>query len=244
MKSIFCISPELKESCVLTEKRDIENADVALLNLDNAQAMIQWEQLQDTNRMLTPITFSAEGRRMAHATSLELPIRLNRLKQALLDLAGSRSIFRINPGTANAASEVKILIVDHEFPVRRYIARKLTEFVKLPLYISFAASGEEAMQRMENNAYDLVFIDAAFRDDAGTRFCKLIKSISDAYVVRLTDRKSRIQNLQGLVSGSNACLDKQSAGKRLAAEVDKCVKHRSRIFNQKFSGQALTEFQM
>jgi twitching motility two-component system response regulator PilG len=228
MKTIFTLSPELKESYILTGTAELKKADLVLVNVDDSRAMSQWNMLEGMNKLATPIALSAEGRTLEGAISLTLPIRLQKLIEALHDVLRDSTKVNIPIDTAKGEVPMEVLVVDDSYPVRKYMEQKLAELAELPTRLSFAESGEQAMRKFQKRNYDMVFLDVMMEGVDGYKVCKAIKSKYDAYVVMLTGKKSPFDKVRGTMSGCDAYVTKPPTDKRLIDELDKCTRFRAK----------------
>lgn len=233
LKTIFSLSPQLKEEYVLIGFSGLEKADLVLVNLDNPEAIANWKKVARSNRLATPITLSAHGRSVGGVVSLTLPIRLQQLIDVLENIVADRTLVKNPEGNSKSESALSIMIVDDSYPVRKYMEQKLTEITRLPLRLSLTASGEEAMAKFAKRDFDLVFLDVIMEGVDGYKVCKAIKSKYSAYVVMLTSKKSPFDKVRGTMSGCNAYLTKPPEDERLVEEVEKCVKWREKKQNSR-----------
>ena len=229
MKSIFTLSPALKESYILTGSKELEKADLVMVNVDDPNVIIQWNELLRINNLVSPMTLSAKGRTIYGVVPLGLPIRLQKLVEALANVVTEHTSFKIPEGSSKSEAPLHILVVDDSFPVRKYMEQKLTELVRLPTRFSFAESGEQAVQKFQNCTYDMVFLDVTMGGADGYKVCKVIKSEYNTYVVMLTSKKSPFDKIRGTMSGCDAYVTKPPEDQRLLDEIQKCVRRRSKM---------------
>ena len=224
MRTIFTLSPELKDSYLLTGTSELDKADLVLVNVDDPEAITQWNDITRTNKLVTPMTLSANGKSIDGVVPLALPIRLNKLIEALEDVLQESTQTNITEGTLEAGADFQILVVDDSFPVRKYMEQKLAELASVPTGLSFAENGEEAMLKFKYQNYDMVFLDVMMDGVDGYKVCKAIKSKYKSYVVMLTSKKSPFDKVRGTMSGCDAYITKPPEDQRLVEEVGKCVK--------------------
>lgn len=232
LKTIFSLSPQLKERYVLTGSSGLGKADLVLVNLDNPEAIAKWKKVARVNRLATPITLSARGRVVGGVVSLTLPIRLQKLIEVLEHVIGDRTELKNLDGNATAESALRVMIVDDSYPVRKYMEQKLTQIIRFPLRLSLTASGEDAMAKFAQRDFDMVFLDVMMEGMDGYKVCKAIKSRHSAYVVMLTSKKSPFDKVRGTMSGCDAYITKPPTDERLVEEVEKCIKWRKKKQNR------------
>jgi twitching motility two-component system response regulator PilG len=106
------------------------------------------------------------------------------------------------------ASGIKALVVDDSLPVRRAME------LQLGLYgmgIDFAETGEEALEYIQENVYDIIFLDVMLPGVDGLKVCRQIKSDKTSKktpVVMLTGKDSRFDKIKGTMAGANEYLTK------------------------------------
>ncbi len=225
IKSMFTLAPELNENYLLTPPERLHEADVILVNADDAESVQQWNQLSRANRTTTSLMVTDNEDLAEGDFTIKRPIRVQRLIAALEDIvAQTHTSFDVEE-PANA-DEIRVLVVDDSFPVRKYLEHKLNELARTPLNICFAADGEEAIGLAARSQYDIIFMDVMMEGVDGYRACKTIKARGDAYIVMLTSKKSPFDKVRGTMSGCDAYVTKPPADDRLAEEIQKCLARR------------------
>ena len=153
---------------------------------------------------------------------LRRPIRVQKLIAALEEIvAQTRSSFEIPADDASV--EMRILVVDDSYPVRKYMEHKLHELARFPLRVIFASDGQEAITLAARSRYDIIFLDVMMEGVDGYRACKTIKANGDAYIVMLTSKKSPFDKVRGTMSGCDAYVTKPPSDERLTEELRKCL---------------------
>lgn len=102
----------------------------------------------------------------------------------------------------------RILTVDDSLAARRFIG---IELEKLNIRVDFAETGEDALQYIQKNEYNLIFLDVILPGINGYDVCRLIKKNVQRKmtpVVMLTSKSSPFDKVKGKLSGSNAYLTK------------------------------------
>lgn len=237
LKVIFSLSPELKEGYLWIGSTGLEKADLVLVNLDNPEAVKDWNKISRANHLATPMTLSSSGKTVKGVVSISLPIRLKSLLEALENVVENDTEFKNPEISSQSDSSLRILIVDDSYPVRKYMEQKLTELIKLPMRLSFASSGEEAIGKFKKQEFNIVFLDVVMEGVDGYKVCKAIKSNYKAYVVMLTSKKSPFDKVRGTMSGCDAYITKPPQDERLVEEIQKCIKWRDK-HQKKSSKQA------
>jgi CheY-like chemotaxis protein len=122
----------------------------------------------------------------------------------------------------------KVLIADDEAFIRLLIQQTLEEFEDQGVEILTANNGEDAMQMIEEEHPDLVFLDVMMPKMTGYEVCKAVKQdlkLEDIYIVILTAKGQEYDRQLGEEVGANIYMTKpfdpdeliELAGKVLAS---------------------------
>ncbi len=146
--------------------------------------------------------------------------------------------------TATASGRRRILIVDDDEEIGRYIASELSHYYKF----SFCSNGKEGLGELlasvdENRSngepgYDLVISDVMMPEMDGFTMLRMIKNnvnISHIPVIMLTSKADVGNRLEGLERGADAFLAKPFSMDELHFTIDNLIKSRQRL-KGKFSG--------
>ena len=226
LKSIFTLAPQLSEKFSLTSPDQTDEVDVFLVDADHPQALAKWKQVKALNSLATSLMVSSEAESADGDVVLQRPIRVQRLIAALDDILQEQTQTS-NTGQLSEP-EVCALIVDDSYPVRKYMEHKLGELIKEPLKLSFAASGEEAISKVNSHRYDIIFLDVMMEGVDGYKVCKAIKASKAVYIVMLTSKKSPFDKVRGTMSGCDAYVTKPPTDECLVREVQKGIQFRNR----------------
>lgn len=105
----------------------------------------------------------------------------------------------------------KVLIADDEAYIRLLIEQTLEEFEDQGVEILTANNGEEAMQMIEDEHPDLVFLDVMMPKMNGYEVCKAVKQnlqLTDIYIVILTAKGQEYDRQRGEEVGANLYMTK------------------------------------
>ncbi len=120
------------------------------------------------------------------------------------------------PGRLPAAplSGKRILVVDDSESVRKMMELRLA---KGGYAVDFAITGEEALTKAREQAYDLIFLDVMLPGIDGFDVSRMLKRTIrvQAPVVMLTGKSSRIDKLRGTLASADAYLTKPLSIDRL-----------------------------
>ena len=101
-----------------------------------------------------------------------------------------------------------VLVVDDSLPVRKALDMKLT---LMNYEVELASSGEQAMNLIEENSYDSVFLDVVMPGIDGYEVCKRIKRDKNKKhtpVIMLTSKSSPFDRVKGKLAGCDTYLTK------------------------------------
>ena len=116
---------------------------------------------------------------------------------------------------------MKILIVDDEMLIRNVIR----EYLEINEYkVDEACDGNEALDKVRNNNYDLVIMDIMMPKMDGFMACKEIKKIKDIPCIMLSARGEEYDKLIGFDLGIDDYVTKPFSPKELVARVKAVIK--------------------
>ncbi len=116
---------------------------------------------------------------------------------------------------------MKVLIVDDEELIRNVIK----EYSKAEGYIvDEACDGEEAIQKCEENDYDIIIMDIMMPKMDGFKSIKEIKIMKDIPVIMLSARNEEIDKLNGFSIGIDDYITKPFSPKELMARIKAVTK--------------------
>ena len=102
----------------------------------------------------------------------------------------------------------KALVVDDSAPVRKQLGISLNI---LGIDVDFAENGDEAFIAIQENNYDICFLDVVMPGISGFDICKSIKrhpATQNIPVVMLTGKDSKIDRVKGAMAGCQGYLTK------------------------------------
>jgi two-component system KDP operon response regulator KdpE len=115
-----------------------------------------------------------------------------------------------------SASKGKILIVDDQPQIRRVLR---TALVANRYEVTDARDGEEALEKVYEEDYDVVLLDSNLPGMHGVEVCRAIHAVSDARIIMLTVRNSEIDKVWALDSGANDYVTKPFSTPELLARI-------------------------
>ncbi|MCP4331786.1 MAG: response regulator [Gammaproteobacteria bacterium] len=223
LKSIFTLAPQLNENFILTSPEFIGEADVILVNADNPENIREWQNITAINNLTSSLMLTDKGETNLGDLTIQRPIRIQKLISALEDVVEQTSI---DIGEPDSINEICVMVVDDSFPVRKFMEHKLNELIKTPIKLHLAASGEEAIRKLEQIDCEIIFLDVMMEGIDGYKVCKTIKAKDNPYVVMLTSKKSPFDKVRGTMSGCDAYITKPPSDEKLIDAVNKYAENR------------------
>ncbi len=117
---------------------------------------------------------------------------------------------------ARGVSEVRVLVVEDEAPIRRVVVGYLQ---REGFEVSEAADGVRAVELAREVSPDVIVLDLGLPGVDGVEVCRQVRTFSDAYVIMLTARAEEIDKLIGLSVGADDYLTKPFSPRELVARV-------------------------
>ena len=105
----------------------------------------------------------------------------------------------------------KVLIVDDEPHIRLLMAQTLEELEDEGVEILIAENGEEAIETIQTEKPDLVFLDVMMPKMNGFDVCYAVKNtldIKDTYIIMLTAKGQEFDKEKGQQSGADLYMTK------------------------------------
>ena len=206
---------------VLVDK-EAKDADIIIIDAHDAATMRNLRP-EDAQRISVlwidgPVQKAGQQSIMRPVQWSLLPMMLARaLESAASTAPGIRS--RATRATENH----NVLVVDDSDMVRRFMGVTLKPF---DVQVTFATSGSEALERVQQQPYLCVFLDVVMPGLDGYQVCRAIKGAKQTYgaptVVMLTSKSSPFDKIRGKMSGCDAYLTKP-------VEMDKLLEILARI---------------
>jgi two-component system KDP operon response regulator KdpE len=113
-------------------------------------------------------------------------------------------------------SNGRILVVDDEPQIRRVLRSALT---KQGYIGAEARSGEEALEKLRDERYDVVILDRNMPGMGGLATCREIRSRSDVGIIMLTIRKAEEDKIEALDAGADDYVTKPFSMPELFARI-------------------------
>ena len=111
---------------------------------------------------------------------------------------------------------IRVLVVDDEPQIRRVMRAILTG---LGYYVADARSGEEALEKLAAEKFDLVLLDMNMPGMGGLEACREIRARWDVAVIVLTVRNAEKDKVQALDAGADDYITKPFSMPELLARI-------------------------
>ncbi|WP_067867988.1 response regulator [Neptuniibacter marinus] len=104
----------------------------------------------------------------------------------------------------------QVLVVDDNEIMQQALDSELQQ-LSLPVNVHFAATGEEALEKVANNSYDFIFLDVVMPGIDGFETCAEMRKHSELKktpIIMLTSKTSPMDEVKGIMSGCSTYLTK------------------------------------
>lgn len=222
--SVLSISKTREPSFELQDRSaNKELPDVVIVNADDVSAVERWHAYHLMNEAKAKISALMIGTEEPEECKYYLgrPLIANRLLVLLERIVTEEhdympaSVFgevgddvEIESIEIKASSNIRVLVVDDSLPIRTQLKLALSDITK---NVDFAEDGEKAMALLEENQYNIVFLDVVLPDVDGYKICKSIKrdpAKRKTPVVMLTSNSSPADRVKGKAAGCDTYIIK------------------------------------
>ncbi len=198
--------------------------DILMVNADEPKSLIEWRayrnKLEERNITNPPSVLVSRQREFkTDHYQVRRPLIASRIISVLDQVANKElevddevAIANIeNNDDSETVSKDAIgglaLVVDDSLPVRIQMNAALTSFASR---VDLAETGEEALDLVNENNYDIIFLDIILPGIDGYEVCKAIKEgrCKDTPVIMLTGNSSPADRIKGNLSGCDTYLIK------------------------------------
>ncbi len=122
-------------------------------------------------------------------------------------------------------SSARILVVDDDPQIRRVLR---TALIAQGYEIDDARNGEEALERLRDERFDLVLLDMNMPGIGGIETCRSVRSGSNTAIIMLTVRDSEPDKVQALDAGADDYVTKPFSFPELLARIRATLQTRKR----------------
>ncbi len=116
------------------------------------------------------------------------------------------------------------LIIDDSAAIRKQLELELRD---AGISADFAESGEEALEKIEDNEYDLVFLDIIMPGIDGYETCRAMRakaSYKKTPIIMLSGKTSPLDEVQGVIAGATTYLTKPVKSAMLQETLNRVTK--------------------
>lgn len=226
ISSVLTISQSREPSFELQDRTASKNLpDVVIVNADDVSAVERWHAYHLMNESKANISALMIGSEEPEDCKYFLgrPLIANRLLVLLERIVTEEheympaSVFgdgdedddaNIEKIEIKATSDIRVLVVDDSLPIRTQLKLALSDITK---NVDFAEDGEKAMALLEENQYNIVFLDVVLPDVDGYKICKSVKrdpAKRSTAVVMLTSNSSPADRVKGKAAGCDTYIIK------------------------------------
>jgi len=201
-----------------------EAAQIVLVNADDPHALAEWQALHDESTLAAagarpgvppplPAVMIAQDNPPAETPyHIRRPFVASRVLKVLDQLTGNKPGLSpdeglIHPTTAPDVEPIA-LVVDDSRTVRKQIQLELKG---LGIRVDTADSGEDALELLDLNRYDLIFLDIILPGIDGYEVCKYIKrnkSMQATPVIIISGKSSTFDRVKAALAGCDTYLVK------------------------------------
>ena len=229
---VFNLSKTRNPAFLVVEPDYHEPPDILMVDGDNTETVAEWRTFEEATHDITRAPTLMVARRESGEPSCffaRKPLIATRLLVALESVAtealGFSAVLAIDPRDSLPAagavsgsrpdhlpasdhSGCTALVVDDSLPVRVQMDLALRPFAS---HVDFAETGEKAFELIQQNVYDIVFLDVILPGADGYEICKFIKSDPSRKgtpVIMLTSNSSPADRIKGRLAGCDTYLIK------------------------------------
>ncbi len=126
-------------------------------------------------------------------------------------------------GMASPSSQIRVLVVDDEPPIRS-VVRGFLE--REGMLIAEAGDGPNAVEEARAFVPDVIVLDIMLPGFDGLEVLRRVRAFSDPYVLLLTARSEEVDRIVGLTVGADDYLTKPFSPRELVARVQALLRRR------------------
>lgn len=197
-----------------------KDPEILMVNADEPPSLIKWQSFRNKLQGTEPYSVMVSKDREFNTRHYQVrrPLIASRAI-SILDQVASNVLkiaeelvitSDINQGkkvVSENAKEYSALVVDDSLPVRIQMDQALKPFASR---VDFAETGEDAFNLINQNDYDIIFLDVVLPGMDGYEICKTIKDgkAREIPVIMLTGNSSSADKIKGKLAGCDTYLIK------------------------------------
>lgn len=116
------------------------------------------------------------------------------------------------------------LVIDDSASIRKQLELELRD---AGITCDFAESGEQALEKIENNSFDIVFLDIIMPGMDGYETCKAMRATIEykkTPIIMLSGKSSPLDEVEGVISGATCYLTKPVKSDMLQQTLNRVTK--------------------
>ncbi len=222
---IFRLSSARAQTYSLAEEGEPQSADIAVVDPGTQKALAEWRSALTQRPDMRTVKVVPDEQSDA-SPSFSRPFLATRVLTVLdgllveggeeaPNLPSEEAVRQGNPpahqqpaATGSARSSYRALVVDDSRMIRTQVGLALQD---ADVEVEYAESGEKALEKIDGQAFDIIFLDVLMTGLDGYEVCKTIKrdrARRQIPVVMLTSQSSPFDKIKGKFSGCDAYLTK------------------------------------
>jgi two-component system cell cycle response regulator len=236
LQSVLRLSAHRSPAYVLSSMTPESPAQILIVDADDDRAFVTWQRLpiHGRNSCLVPSIMVTSNKNFSAAYALHRPLAAIRILHTLDTVVREKyrdQEQRVIGGTTEASptttenddsastsrqitasqepnSLYRALVVDDSLVVRKQIDLELT---LAGITTDLVETGEQALDLLGTNLYDLIFLDVVLPGVDGYQLCKAIKRNKETKqvpIIMLTSKSSPFDRVRGTLAGCEAYLTK------------------------------------
>ncbi len=213
-------------SYALRDEATLNICDIVLVNADDEEAMSTWRSV--AGKSSPPVLVLVTNAAMVHSTDhffvrpfgpTKVLALLDRIAVEIMERNPAEQIFAGKDAAAPASNKIALsadpyqwrrraLVVDDSPTVRKQLE---IELQASNIQVDSAETGEEGLELVDKNPYDIIFLDVVLPGADGYQVCKNIKknpAAKQTPVVMLTSKSSPFDRVRGSLAGCDTYLTK------------------------------------
>jgi len=106
--------------------------------------------------------------------------------------------------------EYSVLVVDDSHPMQQVLANELSQ-LEHTIHLDFADDGESALEKVQANTYDFIFLDIMMPGIDGFETCTRMRAMPELKktpIIMLSSKTSPLDEVKGIMAGSSTYLTK------------------------------------
>jgi CheY-like chemotaxis protein len=179
--------PQTAEVAVDSQPVSLEQAPIVLATSEHAQTLSDTTAISSDSATANPVTSSS-----TEAAKAE-PVTKAAIQQEIED---------------EQHYDYRALVVDDSAAIRKQLELELKAS---QIYPDFAETGEEALEKIQANQYDLIFLDIILPGIDGYEVCKTMRTkpnLKKTPIIMLSGKTSPLDEVKGVLAGASTYLTK------------------------------------